>query len=63
MLFIDFRADRMRQIAEAFGIKPQFTTDVSPDDLVSNLFNTCMVTIFLSLGSGYHDRIQKRISV
>ena len=35
LLFIDFRADRMRQIVEAFGIKPQFTADVIPNDLVS----------------------------
>lgn len=34
MVFIDFRADRMRQIVEAFGIKPQFDTDVVPKDLV-----------------------------
>ena len=30
LIFIDFRADRMRQIAEAFGIKPQFEVDVVP---------------------------------
>ena len=37
LLFIDFRADRMRQIVEAFGIKPQFTPEVSLQDLVSHL--------------------------
>ena len=35
LCFIDFRADRMRQINEAFGIKPPFETDVIPKDLVS----------------------------
>ena len=35
LIFIDFRADRMRQIVEAIGIKPQFDTDVIPKDLVS----------------------------
>lgn len=34
LIFIDFRADRMRQISEAFGIQPQFSTDVIPKDLV-----------------------------
>ena len=37
LLFIDFRADRMRQIVEAFGIKPQFNTEASLHDLVSHL--------------------------
>ena len=32
-MFIDFRADRMRQIVEALGIKPQFETDSIPKDL------------------------------
>ena len=36
LCFIDFRADRMRQISEAFGIKPPFETDVIPKDLVRN---------------------------
>lgn len=35
LVFIDFRADRMRQIVEAMGIKPQFDTDTIPKDLVS----------------------------
>ena len=35
LIFIDFRADRMRQIVEAFGIKPQFETDKIPKDIVS----------------------------
>ena len=35
LCFIDFRSDRMRQINEAFGIKPPFETDVIPKDLVS----------------------------
>ena len=35
LLFIDFRADRMRQIVEALGIKPQFDTDTVPQDLVT----------------------------
>lgn len=35
LVFIDFRADRMRQIVEALGIKPQFDTDTIPKDLVS----------------------------
>ena len=37
LIFIDFRADRMRQIVEAIGIKPQFDTDVIPKDIVSFL--------------------------
>jgi hypothetical protein len=37
LIFIDFRADRMRQIVEALGIKPQFQTDAIPRDLVHNL--------------------------
>ncbi len=36
LVFIDFRADRMRQIVEAFGIKPQFETDKIPKDIVSD---------------------------
>ena len=39
LIFIDFRADRMRQIVEALGIKPQFETDTIPNDLVSILFS------------------------
>ena len=35
LIFIDFRSDRMRQIVEAFGIKPQFETDKIPKDIVS----------------------------
>lgn len=35
LIFIDYRADRMRQITEAFGIKPQFSTDTIPKDLVN----------------------------
>ncbi|EDO38714.1 predicted protein, partial [Nematostella vectensis] len=31
--FFDFRADRMRQINEAIGVKPPFETDVIPKDL------------------------------
>ena len=34
LIFIDFRADRMRQIVEALGIRPQFQTDAIPRDLV-----------------------------
>ena len=37
LVFIDFRSDRMRQINEAFGIKPPFETDVIPKDLVSTI--------------------------
>ena len=33
-MFIDFRADRMRQIVEAFGIQRHFETDKIPKDLV-----------------------------
>ncbi|XP_065071687.1 2,3-bisphosphoglycerate-independent phosphoglycerate mutase-like [Rhopilema esculentum] len=33
MVFIDFRADRMRQIVEAFGVQRHFETDVVPKDL------------------------------
>ena len=33
LFFIDFRADRMRQIVEALGIKPQFETDTIPKNL------------------------------
>ncbi|XP_074615241.1 2,3-bisphosphoglycerate-independent phosphoglycerate mutase-like [Acropora palmata] len=33
LCFIDFRSDRMREISEAFGIKPPFETDVIPKDL------------------------------
>jgi 2,3-bisphosphoglycerate-independent phosphoglycerate mutase len=36
LIFIDFRADRMRQIVEAFGIKPQFETDKIPKAIVSD---------------------------
>ena len=35
LCFIDFRADRMRQINEAIGIKPPFETDVIPKNLVN----------------------------
>jgi len=35
LLFFDFRADRMRQIVEAFGIKPQFDVETVLKDLVS----------------------------
>lgn len=38
LVFIDFRADRMRQINEAFGIKPPFETDVIPKNLVSTVY-------------------------
>lgn len=34
LVFIDFRADRMREIVEAIGIKPQFDTDCIPSNLV-----------------------------
>ncbi len=34
LVFIDFRADRMRQIVEAVGIKPQFDVACTPNDLV-----------------------------
>ena len=33
LIFIDFRSDRMRQIVEAFGLKPQFDTAVIPSGL------------------------------
>ncbi|XP_066014912.1 2,3-bisphosphoglycerate-independent phosphoglycerate mutase-like isoform X4 [Pocillopora verrucosa] len=33
LCFIDFRSDRMRQINEAFGIKPPFETNVIPSNL------------------------------
>ncbi|XP_015913406.1 2,3-bisphosphoglycerate-independent phosphoglycerate mutase [Parasteatoda tepidariorum] len=33
MIFINFRADRVRQISEAFGIKRQFETDKVPQNL------------------------------
>lgn len=33
LIFIDFRADRMREIVEALGLKPQFDTSVIPKDL------------------------------
>ncbi|XP_022094361.1 2,3-bisphosphoglycerate-independent phosphoglycerate mutase-like [Acanthaster planci] len=33
LIFIDFRADRMRQIVEAVGLKPQFETAQIPKDL------------------------------
>ena len=39
LLFIDFRADRMRQIVEAFGIKPQFDVANTLKDLVSYLLH------------------------
>ena len=35
LIFIDFRADRMREIVEAIGIKRHFDADVVPKDLVS----------------------------
>ena len=34
MMFIDFRADRMRQIVEAFGLQRQFETHKIVKDLV-----------------------------
>ena len=34
LVFIDFRADRMRQMVEAIGIKPQFEIDNTPKNLV-----------------------------
>ncbi|KAL5263727.1 hypothetical protein ACHWQZ_G008937 [Mnemiopsis leidyi] len=33
LIFFDFRADRMRQINEAFGIQRHFETDVVPKDI------------------------------
>ena len=36
LVFIDFRADRMRQIVEAIGIQPQFDVTCTPKDLVGN---------------------------
>ncbi|PIK37305.1 putative 2,3-bisphosphoglycerate-independent phosphoglycerate mutase-like [Apostichopus japonicus] len=33
LIFIDFRADRMREIVEALGVKPQFETSSVPKDL------------------------------
>ena len=36
LCYIDFRADRMREINEATGIKPPFETAVIPQNLVSN---------------------------
>lgn len=33
LVFCNFRADRARQLAEAFGIKPNFETSVIPKDL------------------------------
>ncbi len=33
LIFIDFRSDRMRQITEAIGIKPQFDVDAIPKNL------------------------------
>ena len=35
LVFIDYRADRMREITEALGSKPQFETTRSPQGLVS----------------------------
>ena len=35
LVFIDFRADRMRQIVEAFGLQRHFETDVVAKNLVS----------------------------
>ncbi len=37
LVFIDFRADRMRQIVEAIGIKPQFEIDSTPKNLVISI--------------------------
>lgn len=33
LVFIDFRADRMRQIVEALGVQPQFEASVTPGNL------------------------------
>ena len=42
LVFIDFRADRMRQIVEAFGVKTQFEIDTTPKSLVSTrVFHVC----------------------
>ena len=34
LIFFNFRADRVRQITEALGIKTQFETSVVPKDIV-----------------------------
>ena len=57
LIFIDFRADRMRQIVEALGIKPQFDTDKIPQDLVSipphthNVLSTLPLSLLLLIES------------
>ena len=38
LLFFNYRSDRMRQIVEAFGIKPQFETELMP----KNIHIVCM---------------------
>ena len=34
LVFIDYRADRMREIVEAFGMKPQFNAECVPSNIV-----------------------------
>ena len=77
LIFIDFRADRMRQIVEAFGIKPQFETDKIPKDIVSThrpvdnmAFSDQFLTILIQhhyiglfLECSYYDSIQERVSI
>ena len=41
LVFIDFRADRMRQIVEAFGLQRHFETDVIAKNLVSKNLDSC----------------------
>lgn len=51
LMFIDFRADRMRQIVEALGIKPQFETDTIPQNLVyiASPFSVILLPSFIYL--------------
>ena len=49
LIFIDYRADRMRQIVEAFGIKPQFETETIPNNIVSTCVHVHVHILHLSL--------------
>lgn len=42
LVFFDFRADRMREIVEAIGIKPQFETKRAPPQTVRGCIAVCV---------------------
>ena len=48
LVFIDFRADRMRQIVEALGIKPQFEINDEPKNLVQTNYYPLLLSYILT---------------